>query len=605
MDLKQNQKVIITLVALGFVGSLLFIYLLAQVQREIEQPVALADVPYAQSEQCVMCHPSYYQTWHQTFHRTMTQEPSPQAIVGDFADAAYTYQGVPSRFTMENGRYYIETRAFDQPEKYEVAMAIGSRRIQQYVTQIGDRHYRLPLAWSIENGRWIHLNGGFLDPDGTKFTQHTSLWDGNCIFCHNVKAQPGYDVQLQTFDAQVAELGIACEACHGPATEHIERNKNPLRRYLLYVGDRDPSLISPNELEPLRQVQLCGHCHGQRMPNPVERIEQFMTVGDPFTAGEDLNEYTTPLFADGELPGVDLSKRFWQDGSPRLSAYEYQGYLLSDEHHESDLTCTSCHSAHGGDPKGMIEPIMRGQTGCVQCHGEIGENVEAHTQHPPNSSGSDCYACHMPDTVYGLLNIHPTHHIENPNPAKAWQYEMPEACTLCHTNETAVWAAQTVSEQWQQPAPEDLPTDNAFTTAEAIRTLLMGDVVQSAVAIDALSEGRDYLADPQARLWTTPFLLLAMEDNYPAIRYMAWRGLNANLKDANLSLDQISFDYLADEADRQLVMNQLWHWWADLDKQMIPHPGTAVPLNPDLSLNMEIVEPLLAQRSNELIHIGE
>ena len=96
-----------------------------------------------------------------------------------------------------------------------------------------------------------------------------------------------------------------------------------------------------------------------------------------------------------------------------------------------------------------------------------------------------------------------------------------------------------------------------------------------------------------------------MEDNYPAIRYMAWRGLNANLKDANLSLDQISFDYLADEADRQLVMNQLWHWWADLDKQMIPHPGTAVPLNPDLSLNMEIIEPLLAQRSNELIHIGE
>jgi predicted CXXCH cytochrome family protein len=535
----------------------------------------------------------------------MTQHANDKSVVGDFDNASFTYRGMTSYFTNENGRYFIETLAFEQREKYEVVMTVGSRRFQQYVTQIGDRHFRLPVAWHIEENRWIHLNGGFLDPDETSLTYHTALWDANCIFCHNVKAQPGYDAQAQTFDAAVAELGIACEACHGPASEHIQRNQNPLRRYTLYLAGSDPTLISPNELAPLQQVQLCGHCHGQRVPNPHERIDQFMAEGDPFTAGDDLSEYTTPIWLDTELFGVSFAQRFWPDGTPRLTAYEYQGYLLSEEHHDSELTCTSCHNAHGGDPAGMIDPIMRGNEGCLQCHEDIRADVAAHTKHAAAGSGSDCYACHMPDITYGLLNIHPTHHIENPDPAKAWQHDMPEACTLCHTNETAVWAAETQAELFDTQPTATLPDDPAFATAELIRALLMGDVVQRAVAVDALAHKRSYAETAESQLWVVPFLLLAMEDNYPAIRFMAWRGLRDVTSRASIALPLYDFDYLADAAARSRDLQTLQIWWQELDKSNIPFPGTAVPLTAQFELDQTLIDPLLARRSNEQINIGE
>ncbi|MCA9981592.1 MAG: hypothetical protein KDD89_12180, partial [Anaerolineales bacterium] len=288
---------------------------LQQTWTDITTHREIPSAEYVQSTDCVNCHPAQYETWYATYNRTMTQRPSdtPTAVVGDFNNATFTYKDITSRFWQDDGRYFIETLSLDSPDgnnqlaTYEVAMTVGSRRFQQYVTQQGDRHIRLPVAWNISEQRWIHLNGGFLDPEETPFNNHAALWDANCIFCHNVKAQPGYDFEYQTFDAQVAELGIACEACHGPAEEHVALNSNPLRRYTLYADftPRDPTLYSPHEMAPEQQIQLCGHCHGQRLPNPTSRLEQFLGEGDPFTAGDDLNQYTTPIFQNTELGDLD------------------------------------------------------------------------------------------------------------------------------------------------------------------------------------------------------------------------------------------------------------------------------------------------------------
>jgi hypothetical protein len=253
----------------------------------------------------------------------------------------------------------------------------------------------------------------------------------------------------------------------------------------------------------------------------------------------------------------------------------------------------------------MIDPIMRGNKGCLQCHEAIEADVAAHTKHAAAGPGSDCYACHMPDITYGLLNIHPTHHIENPDPAKAWQHDMPEACTLCHTNETAVWAAQTQAELFDTQPTAPLPDDPAFDTAEPIRALLMGDVVQRATAVDALAHERSYAETAESRLWVAPFLLLAMEDNYPAIRFIAWRGLRDVTGRANIVLPLYDYDYLAEVEARSSDLQLLQTWWQALDKSDIPFPGTAVPLTTQFELDQTLIDPLLARRSNEQISIGE
>jgi hypothetical protein len=211
----------------------------------------------------------------------------------------------------------------------------------------------------------------------------------------------------------------------------------------------------------------------------------------------------------------------------------------------------------------------------------------------------------MPDITYGLLHIHPTHHIENPDPAKAWRYEMPEACTLCHTNETAVWAAETQADLFDAQPATALPDDPAFDTAEPIRALLMGDVVQRAVALNALAHERSYAETAESQLWVVPFLLLAMEDNYPAIRFMAWRGLRDVTSRANMALPLYDFDYLADATMRRRDLQTLHTWWQELDKSDVPFPGTAVPLTAQFELDRTLTDPLLARRSNEQINIGE
>ena len=111
-----------------------------------EAPVERSKVAYVQSKPCVMCHPDHDASWRRTFHRTMTQLPTPLSVLGDFGDATYTYQGVTSRFTERGGRYVIETldRETKGMRAYEVAFTVGSRRIQQYVVSVGDRHVRGP-----------------------------------------------------------------------------------------------------------------------------------------------------------------------------------------------------------------------------------------------------------------------------------------------------------------------------------------------------------------------------------------------------------------------------------------------------------------------------
>jgi hypothetical protein len=267
---------------------------------------------------------------------------------------------------------------------------------------------------------------------------------------------------------------------------------------------------------------------------------------------------------------------------------------------------------HGGDPRGMIRPSMRGDQGCLQCHEKIAHDIKGHTHHEPKGSGSDCYACHMPPTTYGLLAIHPSHRITNPDPSLAWRFDMPEACTLCHIDRTAAWAAQENNRLYRLRLPAEPPGDRRFDVAEGVRTLLGGDVVQRAVAVSALSQDSSYTADARARLWAVPFLLLAMEDRYPAVRHFAYRGLINLCRRAEatrpgaLAVSRLpAFDYLAEPPARGASIEGCWVWWRAVDKRGIPHPGPAVPLDHELMPDRARVAELLGRQDRSVIAIGE
>ena len=48
------------------------------------RPVQVASDGYVSSETCRSCHPSEYETWYGSFHRTMTQVATPETVRAEF-----------------------------------------------------------------------------------------------------------------------------------------------------------------------------------------------------------------------------------------------------------------------------------------------------------------------------------------------------------------------------------------------------------------------------------------------------------------------------------------------------------------------------------------
>jgi predicted CXXCH cytochrome family protein len=427
-----------------------------------------------------------------------------------------------------DGRF---TMSFAYPdgrtETHDIVRTVGSRRIQQYVANENGQYVRLPVAWDVDQNRWMNLSGSFFTADGDNFDKYRSSWDTNCIFCHNVKAQPNFNFQTRTADAEVAELGIACGACHGPGAEHADLQGSLPKKLLARLnGPTGGQMVSPREIDSDRATMICGHCHGQRLPEPRERIREIMSKGDPFNAGDDLSTMYRPIDRDTVIGHVSFATRFWTDGSPRLTAHEYQGLVGSacfTKGKPGDrISCLNCHTMHSGDIKGQIKPDMRTNVACTQCHQELADTAALtdHSKHQAGSAGSSCYACHMPEVVYGVQSFHPTHRITIPSPETTAAAAVPNACNVCHVDRSVNWAIVRSKELWPERYRSAEPSSDAqFDTAEGVRGLFAGDALTRALMADAVVKHSD-------ASWYSPLLAEAFAtENYAIVRYFAANGL--------------------------------------------------------------------------------
>lgn len=491
-----------------------------------------ADENYLQSNKCVSCHTDHHASWAKTYHSRMTQEARPESVQGDFErDNTFEYMGVKARMEKRDGLFSMNlTYPDSRTQSFTIERTVGSRRIEQYVTKQDGQYIRLPLAYDLVNRRWMSLNGSFFYPDGENYFQHVAKWDANCVFCHNVKAQPNFDKERGRFDTEVTELGIACGSCHGQAADHAEEASSPVTRTLWRLFDDSATkIVNPKELSPERSMMICGHCHGQRVPEPMGRIAEILAKGDPYDSGEDLSSFYSPVTHETSIGEFSFANRFWANGSPRLTAYEYQGILRSGcfvrGDHAERINCLTCHSMHDGDPKGQIKAENRTNRPCLECHQEYEAPAELarHTGHAVDSSGSKCYTCHMPRVVYGIMSIHPTHDITVPDPQLTASQSVPNACNQCHLDKSVNWSIDAVRRMWPrrfQAAQQSL--DTQFDLPEGPRALFAGDALLRGLAAEAMGGGGPVQPDPQ---WAGPFLLESFTDNYPIVRFFAANGL--------------------------------------------------------------------------------
>jgi predicted CXXCH cytochrome family protein len=595
-------------------------------------PADWSAVASSPSDSCVKCHPDHYDSWRRTYHRTMTREATPEFVKGDFANAVYDYQGLTTRLTREGDAFFMDTvdpgwsllRARANPGdpvppprrvRLRVDRLVGSHWIQECLhREPSGRFQRLPVLYHIVEKRWVHTNGAFLAPDSDDFWAQCrgAAWNDTCLYCHNTgpSKNPQRDLRGRVvgYKTEVAELGIACEACHGPAGEHVRLNANPARRLALQQsGAGDPSIVHPGRLPVSRRDEVCARCHGATVPKPEAWDPR--THRDPFIPGLELTRFNAFFWSEAEqallarprpkaepppAPGP-TDGRFWGDGTPLTTALEYNGMALSAcyQKGQGGLSCLSCHAMHGDDPNFLLKPGMQTNEACYQCHEDYRSRLTAHTRHAADSSGSLCYSCHMPHLVYSLLTTHRSHRIETPDVRVSLETGKPHACNLCHLDKSLGWTRDQLA---RRGASVKLPPDEE-TLSSALLHLTTGDARRRVVVAGAFS-------DPAARRasgsdWFGPFLTRLLDrERYPAVRYLAHRALRTAYGEAASG----PYDYLATPADRTAQLAALRaRYDAETPVRSRPH----LPLTPAGLPDEAVLRRLFGARSDPDLTINE
>ncbi|MFP8870601.1 MAG: hypothetical protein VCB43_03690 [Myxococcota bacterium] len=78
------------------------------VRAETSLPEPTTEGGYTTSDTCRACHPGPYGSWHNSFHRTMTQAIGPNVVLGDFDKTVLEARGHSSRFEQRGDDYWVD-----------------------------------------------------------------------------------------------------------------------------------------------------------------------------------------------------------------------------------------------------------------------------------------------------------------------------------------------------------------------------------------------------------------------------------------------------------------------------------------------------------------
>lgn len=414
---------------------------------------------YVGSETCGSCHVDAAKDWQGSHHALAWTVPSDETVVGGFDGRSFTHQGATSSFIKENGEFVIETEdVIGQSQRYTVIGVAGIEPLQQYIVETEPgRLQSFDVVWDTEQQRWFHLypEQELSPADGLHWSGSYKNWNGRCAECHATGFEKNYDPKRQSYQSSQAEIGVGCEACHGPAQAHVDwaktgkqldATKRPgtndigllvnlttdgsaqseLRGYL--AGTQQP-LSRLNKAET--QIQQCAGCHSRREPfgdgNPLP--------GTPFHDAYRLSNLRSGLYHP--------------DGQIQDEVYVY-GSFLQSKMYSKGVVCSDCHNPHSARLK------LEGNALCGQCHSPATNpdfptlaskeyDHPSHTFHAKGSAGAECKSCHMIERLYMGVDGRRDHSFRIPRPDLSLQTQAPNACNDCHDDKLPRWAAQVVS----------------------------------------------------------------------------------------------------------------------------------------------------------------
>ena len=461
--------------------------------RQSDKEPSVFSPTYIGKEQCAKCHVKEAQAWSHSDHAQAMQETTQMSVLGKFNDQRFTKDGITSSFYKKDGKFYVRTDGPDgKLQDFELAYTFGYFPLQQYLVPFPNgRLQSLVLAWDSRardqgGQRWFHLypNEKIPHTDPLHWTGPNQTWNFMCADCHSTNLRPNYDLAKNSYATTWSEVNVSCEQCHGPGSQHVawaRTWKNSVSNRAggsngltvdLRPADGSWSQMKPDEVtmhwkgKPLTRTVLetCAPCHSRR-----RSITSHYQPGDHF-----LDAYVPNLLEEGV---------YFADGQILEEDYEYGSFLQSKMYREG-VTCSDCHDPHTG----KLSPAGLNQT-CGKCHLLAKFGAPEHHHHKADSPGAFCVNCHMPTRTYMVVDVRRDHSFRVPRPDWSVNYGTPNACTQCHTNKSAKWAADIVA-KWFAPNPQREPGFVATIdagrrgtlTAEQQLAALITDLAQPGIA---------------------------------------------------------------------------------------------------------------------------
>ncbi|MBK1650204.1 tetratricopeptide repeat protein [Rhabdochromatium marinum] len=461
---------------------------------------------YVGQARCAPCHAEETTRWRGSHHDLAMQEATGETVLGDFGEREFEHLGLRSRFYRKDGAFMVRTDGPDgELHEYPIEYTFGVYPLQQYLIAFpGGRLQALDIAWDSrpkEAGgqRWMHLHPD--DPvrhdDVLHWTGPNLNWNYMCADCHSTNLRKGYDAQADSYDTTWSEIDVSCEACHGPGSDHLrwakaqaqprdEVQKSPdvaaldpnvFDRALPNMGltvrldERegvawpiDPATGQAQRSKPRitsQEIQVCARCHSRR-----SQLTDQTQAGDPL-----LDAFRPALLSEG---------LYHADGQVGDEVYVW-GSLLQSKMYQAGITCSDCHDPHSADLR------LPGDQVCSQCHAPDRYATKAHHFHPEDSTGASCIECHMLAKHYMVVDARHEHSFRVPRPDQSVALGTPNACTNCHTDKSAQWAADQVV-AWYGQVPTGLqayaPALHAARTGQPEAGALL-----QAIAVDSGQPG--------------------------------------------------------------------------------------------------------------------
>jgi len=340
---------------------------------------------YTGSKECARCHESIYKSWKNTLHAKALIDKSGFALLPESSA--------------------VEAKHAAIGETAETIFAIGSHWTRRYMLSNGRVS---PFLYSLPSNDFS---------DYYEVNYRRSNFESECIGCHTTGVFEEKESIAAAARIGYAEAGVACEACHGPGSAHIQLSD---ARYI----------VNPKKIDGAKRDMICMSCH----TNGCDKSGSYkFPLG--YKPGDNLEEY---FFNMSPKPGqikYNYENRFdyKADGSiaDRRRQFEYWRYMFMASEGFSCQDCLDFRSApanKGDKPRRFAADKKTGAAKtapdfltvnqyCMSCHASLTPFRE--------------YAAGAP-TLKGV-NIK-CDFIENKMPLEAAPHD--QSCVKCHKSES-------------------------------------------------------------------------------------------------------------------------------------------------------------------------